>query len=103
MPNETITVRGAEAQLQRFHGDLQEFLAEQKIAPSQLSPTAPAPVKRRLTDRAPLGHEALLEIAIEIGKAVAIGALSSVLKELVVGWIKEQAKKRGLLAETKEK
>jgi hypothetical protein len=101
MSDETIMVRGAESEIAQFHADLQSFLAEQEIKPGQLPLVGPASARRRLTDPPVLGHEAFLEIAIEIGKAVAVGTLTSALKDVVVSWIKAQARKRGLLTQTK--
>jgi hypothetical protein len=63
---------------------------------------APTPVRRSITDRTPLGHELMMQIAIEIGKAVAIGVVSGVAKDLIVSWVKEQVKKRGLTLESKD-
>ena len=101
MDGENLVVRGTESALRVFQDDLRAFVAREgggRGAPA----TAPLqPARRRLTDPAPLGHEPWVELVLEIGKWAAIGIVAPVAKDLLVAWIKEQAKKRGLLAESK--
>lgn len=99
--SDSIVVRGAESEVAAFRNELEAHLQEIEFPADEVEVGAPARVQRKLTDPAPLGHELLVQIAIEIGKAVAIGVASGVIKDLLVDWIKQKAKKRGLKVEVK--
>ena len=59
------------------------------------------PVRPRLTEPQPLGNQALVELAIQIGQAVAVGVLSTVLKDQILLWIRGRAKEKGVAVEEK--
>jgi hypothetical protein len=98
---EQVLVRGTESAINEFRAELEAFVAEHQADPAVLVPEA-SPVRPRMGERLPLGHQAWLEIAMEVGKVVAMGVISSVLKDLIIDWIKTRAKEKGLWVQTRD-
>lgn len=99
METDSLVIRGPDSEVQALRSELETFLKLHDLSAADVGLGSPEPVKRRLTDPAPLGHEAVVQLAIEIGKAVAIGVMTSVLKDVVLDWIKTQVAKRNLRLE----
>jgi hypothetical protein len=97
---EQIVVRGTESAVSEFQRELAAFVAAQQADPNLLVPE-PEPVRPRMGERLPLGHEAWMELAMNVGQVVAMGVVTSVLKDLIVDWIKTRAKEKGLWVQTR--
>lgn len=92
---EEVVVRGTESAIKDFQAELAAFVAAQHADPETLVP-APEPVRPRMGERLPLGHQAWMELVVQVGQVVAMGVVTSVLKDLIVDWIKTRAKEKGL-------
>lgn len=99
--SDDLVLRGTESQMRQFRTDFEAFLSAQGVAPGAVALPAPRPAKRRLTDPAPLGHEAWVELLLEIGKLAATSIVIPLAKDVITAWVKDWMAKRGLKSESK--
>lgn len=99
--SEQILVRGPEPIVSAFRSELRTFVAEQ-AAPATEFVSEPEPVGPASSELKTLGHEAWVQLALNMGQAVAVGLMTSAVKAVVIDWIKAKAKGMGLWVQTSE-
>ena len=98
---EQVLVRGPAPVVEAFRAELQRFVAQQ-AAPAAAFVPEPEPVRSANDELHALGHEAWVQLALNMSQAVAVGVMTSVVKALVIDWIKAKAKGMGLWVRTSE-
>ncbi len=98
---EQVLVRGPAPVVNAFQAELRTFVAEQAAQATAFVPE-PEPVRAASGELQALGHEAWVQLALNMGQAVAVGVMTSVVKALVIDWIKTKAKAMGLWVQTSE-
>ena len=98
---EQILIRGPAPVVSAFRSELRTFVAEQ-AAPAAAFVSEPEPVRSESDELQTQGHEAWVQLALNMGQAVAVGVMTSVVKAMVIDWIKDKAKGMGLWVEASE-
>ncbi len=97
MDKQIIFVNGPETEMREFREELIAY-AESKIADMQGIQISPLQsMKTKITDKVPLGHVPVVEVAISISSGVVTGVIADLRKE----WIKEQIHKHKLTIKEK--
>jgi len=102
MSRDPYLISGPESEVLGLRSDLEDFLRQHDLSGADLGLGRPEPVRRRLTDPAPLGHEQIVMLLVEFGLPILSGVLTGVLKDTIMLWVKDQAAKRGLRMEKKD-
>lgn len=96
-----VVIRGPQNVVDVFRAELQAFLVGQPARSDMVVPQ-PAQVAPDGGELSPHGHEVWMQLAMDMGQAVAVGLMTAVVKDLVIEWIKARAKEMGLWIHTSE-
>jgi len=99
--SEQVLVRGPTPVVSAFRAELRSFVAQQAARATTFVPE-PEPVRSESGELHALGHEAWVQLALNLRQAVAVGVMTSVVKALVIDWIKAKAAAMGLWVKTSE-